>query len=184
MENLTRCGAFCALEPCRKKLFNNIENILNAAAKESEAKESGQVSLFAGLGGGSSSYQMSSFELQGTDEEYSDKEIQEYVVKDFDTLGFDCIPCQHDADFNKSNREWKIAILQTKEKSKKYYDFHFLRQLVFKDQWTYKFPWTQHPQFADSSWTRITNPFKARFGKANFKCVGCFLIAPKKLVKI
>jgi len=85
MENLTRSGAFCALEPCRKKLFNNIENILNAAAKESEAKESGQVSLFAGLSGGSSSYQMSSFELQGLDEEYSDKEIQEFEKE---LLGF------------------------------------------------------------------------------------------------
>ena len=75
------------LEPCRKKVFNNIENILNAAARENEAKESGQVSLFAGLGGsiGGSSYQMSSFELYGNDEEFSDKEIQEFEK---DLLGF------------------------------------------------------------------------------------------------
>lgn len=79
MENLVRAGAFTALEPSRKKLFNNIENILSAAAKENEAKELGQVSLFAALGGsnGGSSYQMSNFELYGSDEEFSDKEIQE-----------------------------------------------------------------------------------------------------------
>ncbi|MCD7740099.1 MAG: DNA polymerase III subunit alpha, partial [Candidatus Gastranaerophilales bacterium] len=49
IENLIKVGAFNCLEPCRKKLFNNIENILNTAAKETEAREKGQVSLFAGL---------------------------------------------------------------------------------------------------------------------------------------
>ena len=80
LENFTKAGAMTCLEPCRKKLFNNIENILNAAARENEAKELGQVSLFAGLGGntGGTSYQMQSFELYGTDEEFSDKEIQEF----------------------------------------------------------------------------------------------------------
>ncbi len=82
LENFTKAGAFTCLEPSRKKLFNNIENILNAAAKENEAKELGQVSLFAGLAGsnntGGNSYQMQSFELFGSDEEFSDKEIQEY----------------------------------------------------------------------------------------------------------
>lgn len=80
LENFTKAGAMTCLEPCRKKLFNNIENILNAAAKENEAKELGQVSLFAGLGGNTSgsSYQMQSFELYGSDEEFSDKEIQEF----------------------------------------------------------------------------------------------------------
>ncbi len=80
MENFTKAGAFTCLEPSRKKLFNNIENILNAAARETEARELGQVSLFAGLGGnnGGSSYQMQSFELYGSDEEYTDKEIQEF----------------------------------------------------------------------------------------------------------
>ncbi len=80
LENFTKAGAMTCLEPCRKKLFNNIENILNAAARENEAKELGQVSLFAGLGGntGGSSYQMQSFELYGNDEEFTDKEIQEF----------------------------------------------------------------------------------------------------------
>ena len=87
LENFTKAGAMNCLEPCRKKLFNNIENILNAAARENEAKELGQVSLFAGLGGntGGTSYQMQSFELYGNDEEFTDKEIQEFE-KEF--LGF------------------------------------------------------------------------------------------------
>ena len=80
LENFSKAGAMTCLEPSRKKLFNNIENILNAAAKENEAKELGQVSLFAGLGGSTagSSYQMQSFELYGSDEEFTDKEIQEF----------------------------------------------------------------------------------------------------------
>ncbi len=80
MENFIKAGAFTCLEPSRKKLFNNIENIMNAAAKETEARELGQVSLFAGLGGDNAgnSYQMQSFELYGSDEEYTDKEIQEF----------------------------------------------------------------------------------------------------------
>ncbi len=80
LENFTRAGALCCLEPCRKKIFNNIDNILQAAAKETEAKELGQVSLFAGLNENSSgnSYQMRSFELFGSDEEFSDREIQEF----------------------------------------------------------------------------------------------------------
>ncbi len=80
IENYARSGAMICLEPCRKKIINNVENILNAASKEFEAKEMGQVSLFAGLAGTQSgnSYQMNSFELYGGDEDYSEKEIQEF----------------------------------------------------------------------------------------------------------
>ncbi len=87
MENFTKAGAFVSLEPSRKKLFNNIENILNAASKETEARELGQVSLFSGFDGNSSanSYQMQSFELYGNDEEFTDKEIQEFEKE---LLGF------------------------------------------------------------------------------------------------
>ena len=87
MENFAKSGALSCLEPSRKKIFNNIDNILSAAAKENEAKELGQVSLFAGLAGstGGSSYQMQSFELYGGDEEYTDTEIQEFEK---DLLGF------------------------------------------------------------------------------------------------
>ena len=80
IENFTKAGALSCLEPCRKKLFNNIDNILNASAREFEAKELGQVSLFSGLSENSSgnSYQMRSFEMFGSDEEFSDKEIQDF----------------------------------------------------------------------------------------------------------
>lgn len=81
LENFTKAGAMSCLEPCRKKLFNNIENILSAAAKENEARELGQVSLFSGLSGnsGGNSYQMQSFEMYGSDDdEFTDKEIQEF----------------------------------------------------------------------------------------------------------
>ena len=80
MENFIKAGAFSCLEVSRKKLFNNIDNILSAAARENEARELGQVSLFAGLAGstGGNSYQMQSFELYGSDEDFTDKEIQEF----------------------------------------------------------------------------------------------------------
>ncbi len=87
MENFSKAGAFKCLEPSRKKVYNNIENILNAAAKEYQAKELGQVSLFSALGGSNSpsSYQMQSFELMGSDEEFTDKEIQDFEKE---LLGF------------------------------------------------------------------------------------------------
>ena len=87
LENLVKAGAFACLEPCRKKIFNNIDNILSSAAREAEARELGQVSLFAGLAGNQSgnSYQMQAFELYGDDTEFLDKEIQEFEK---DLLGF------------------------------------------------------------------------------------------------
>lgn len=80
MENFIKAGAFSSLEPSRKKLFNNIDNILNTASREAEAKERGQVSLFASLNqsSGGSSYQMQAFELYGNDEDFTDREIQEF----------------------------------------------------------------------------------------------------------
>jgi DNA polymerase-3 subunit alpha len=82
LENFARAGAMTCLVKSRKRLFDNIDNILNAASKEHEAKQLGQVSLFAGLAGSQStgtSYQMQSFELFGSDDvEFSDKEIQEF----------------------------------------------------------------------------------------------------------
>ena len=78
LESLIKAGAFTCLEKSRKKLLNNVENIINTANKESEARELGQVSLFAAMGGASSSYQMQSFELYGGDEEFTDSEIQAF----------------------------------------------------------------------------------------------------------
>ncbi len=77
LESLIKSGAFECLEKSRKKLLNNLENIINLASKENEAKELGQVSLFA-TAGGPSSYQLQAFELYGSDEEFSDTEIQTF----------------------------------------------------------------------------------------------------------
>ncbi len=87
LENLIKAGTMICLEPSRKKLFNNIENILNTASNEYKAKETGQVSLFAGFNDNNSgnSYQMQSFELYGKDDDFSDKEIQEFEKE---LLGF------------------------------------------------------------------------------------------------
>ncbi len=80
LENLSRAGALLSLVPSRKQMYINIENILNVATKESEAKELGQVSLFAAMNPSNTgnSYQMQSFELFGTPEEFTDKELQEF----------------------------------------------------------------------------------------------------------
>ena len=87
MENFAKSGALTCLVPSRKQVFENIDNILNAAANEYKSKELGQVSLFAGLDGsnGGNSYQMQSFELYGDDTEFSDREIQEFEKE---LLGF------------------------------------------------------------------------------------------------
>lgn len=77
LESLIKTGTFSCLEKSRKKLLNNIDNIINLASKENEAKELGQVSLFA-TAGGPSSYHLQSFELYGSDEEFSDTEIQNF----------------------------------------------------------------------------------------------------------
>lgn len=53
MESLILTGAFDSFGVSRKQLFANVDNLYAYAAKEAERKETGQVSLFAALGGGS-----------------------------------------------------------------------------------------------------------------------------------
>jgi DNA polymerase-3 subunit alpha len=53
LENLTRAGAFDALEPNRARLFAAAEAILRRAQATAEEKESGQVALFGNDAGGS-----------------------------------------------------------------------------------------------------------------------------------
>ena len=77
IESLAKCGAFDCFGISRKKIINNIDNICAASSREAQAKELGQVSLFASLSADNSSYTMQSFELYGSDEEYSEREIQE-----------------------------------------------------------------------------------------------------------
>ncbi|MCQ2789575.1 MAG: DNA polymerase III subunit alpha [bacterium] len=80
LEGLIKSGAFSNIEKSRKQLLNNIDYLLGQAAREQKEKEIGQGSLFAMLG-----EEAPSFSLQGSDEEFSDKEIQQFE-KEF--LGF------------------------------------------------------------------------------------------------
>ncbi|MBR1753624.1 DNA polymerase III subunit alpha [bacterium] len=79
LEGLIKSGAFSTIEKSRKQLLENIENLVSQANKEAKQKELGQVSLFAGTN------EAPKFELQGSDEEFSSKEIQLFE-KEF--LGF------------------------------------------------------------------------------------------------
>ncbi len=78
LESLAKSGSLDCLGVSRKKIINNIDNICAASSRESQAKELGQISLFASLSDNNSSYTMQSFELFGSDEEYSEHEIQEF----------------------------------------------------------------------------------------------------------
>lgn len=93
LESLFKSGAFCSLEPSRKKLIENIDSIINLAQKEHKAKELGQVSLFSALSGAglnnstsmTQSFEMQSFKLLGDDSDYSDSIIQGFEKE---LLGF------------------------------------------------------------------------------------------------
>jgi len=81
LEGLIKAGAFSNIEKSRKQLFENIENILDITSKAAKDKEMGQVSLF----GTDDSFNDVQYSLLGSNEEYSDKEIQQFE-KEF--LGF------------------------------------------------------------------------------------------------
>ena len=84
LEGLIKAGAFSSIEKSRKQLMENIEYITSTASKEAKEKESGQASLFDMLGD-SASVDSAKFNLAGSDEEYTDREIQIFE-KEF--LGF------------------------------------------------------------------------------------------------
>ena len=84
LEGLIKSGAFSNIEKSRKQLFENMEYILDVTAKEAKDKAMGQVSLFSALGG-DDEFSNAQYQLQGSDEEYTDKEIQLFE-KEF--LGF------------------------------------------------------------------------------------------------
>lgn len=81
LESLIKAGAFSNIEKSRKQVLENLESAINAASKEQEAKASGQMSLFSAVSDGS----MPIFTLSGTDEEFSDSDIQSFEK---DLLGF------------------------------------------------------------------------------------------------
>ncbi|MBR6126745.1 hypothetical protein IKQ21_03585, partial [bacterium] len=84
LEGLIKAGAFSTIEKSRKQLFENIEHIVDVTSKEAKDRAMGQVSLFAAAGG-SDNFVNVQYQLTGSDDEYSEKEIQEFE-KEF--LGF------------------------------------------------------------------------------------------------
>ena len=84
LEGLIKAGAFSNIEKSRKQLFENIEHILDVTSKEARDKAAGQVSLFASLEN-SEEFSNVQYQLVGSSEEYTDKEIQAFE-KEF--LGF------------------------------------------------------------------------------------------------
>lgn len=84
LEGLIKAGAFSNIEKSRKQLFENIEHILDVTSKEAKDKAMGQVSLFATMGE-DSDFADVQYQLLGSDEEYSDRDIQLFE-KEF--LGF------------------------------------------------------------------------------------------------
>lgn len=81
LESLIKAGAFVSIEKSRKQLLENLDSAINSAVREAEAKESGQISLFAMMGTGNTI----GFKLSGSDEEFPDSEIQSFEK---DLLGF------------------------------------------------------------------------------------------------
>jgi DNA polymerase-3 subunit alpha len=84
LEGLIKAGAFSNIEKSRKQLFENIEHILDVTSKEAKDRAMGQVSLFASVEN-SEDFVGVQYQLIGSAEEYSDKEIQLFE-KEF--LGF------------------------------------------------------------------------------------------------
>ncbi len=84
LEGLIKSGAFSNLEKSRKQLLENLEYIVSTANKEAQAKEMGQVSLFAGLED-NEDFSATNFQLAGSDEEFDQRQLQMFE-KEF--LGF------------------------------------------------------------------------------------------------
>ncbi len=84
LEGLIKSGAFSNIEKSRKQLLDNIEYIISTANREAQAKELGQVSLFAGLEN-NDDFAGTKFQLAGSDEEFDQRQLQ-MLEKEF--LGF------------------------------------------------------------------------------------------------
>ena len=84
LEGLIKAGAFSTIEKSRKQLFDNLEHILDVTQKEARDRAVGQVSLFAAMGE-DDTFTNAQYQLAGSEEEFSDKEIQ-LLEKEF--LGF------------------------------------------------------------------------------------------------
>ncbi len=78
LESLIKAGAFANIEKSRKQLLENIENVVEYVKEARTLRETGQVSLFAGLGDSAHELNLPTFKLHGTDEEFSDSDIQKF----------------------------------------------------------------------------------------------------------
>lgn len=86
IESFSKSGAFSTIESSRKKLLNNVENIINLAQKETKAKETGQVSLFSTMlvqnqdrsAISGKSFEVQSFKLEGPDDEFDETTLQSF----------------------------------------------------------------------------------------------------------
>jgi DNA polymerase-3 subunit alpha len=89
LESLIQCGAFSAFGVSRKQLFHNVDNLLRFSDKAQEQAETGQVSLFAALGGGGGGAGggggFGGLILSGDPGEYSDEQLQQ---SEKELLGF------------------------------------------------------------------------------------------------
>ncbi len=81
LESLIKAGAFSTIEKSRKQVLENLDSVVNTAVRESEFKASGQMNLFSLMGEST----LPTFSLSGSEEEFSDSEIQ---VFEKDLLGF------------------------------------------------------------------------------------------------
>ncbi len=84
LESLVKAGTFNSIEKSRKQVYENIESAISAVSKEKEMKERGQMSLFAAMGD-AATVESVRFSLAGTDEEFTDGEIQTFEKE---LLGF------------------------------------------------------------------------------------------------
>jgi DNA polymerase-3 subunit alpha len=86
LESLIHSGAFDSMGVSRKQLFNNVDTMAGFSAKCQERKITGQVNLFAALGGGDDGApSFGGLILIGDSSEYTDEEIQ-HLEKEL--LGF------------------------------------------------------------------------------------------------
>ena len=77
LESLIKAGAFSNIEKSRKQLMLNLDAMVAQAQRENESKALGQGSLFAALGA-NSGFGSGTYSLQGSEDEFTDKEIQQF----------------------------------------------------------------------------------------------------------
>ncbi|MBR2068661.1 MAG: DNA polymerase III subunit alpha [Candidatus Gastranaerophilales bacterium] len=79
LESLIKVGAFSNIEKSRRQLLNNIDAVVEFVQNANKTKSSGQVSLFSAISAeAQDELNIPTFSLSGSDEEFSDSEIQQF----------------------------------------------------------------------------------------------------------